>query len=116
MPWRMAVFWNALPWPLAALLWVPFTTSAAAGPLLFAFAAIFPRRVLSARVIAIQLLPAIPMTAWHLHAGLRVMSPLGPPTGVANDVVLVFLGNVISAGTAIALFVAHWNAASSQTD
>ena len=116
MPWRMAVFWNALPSPLAALLWVPFTTSAAAGPLLFAFAAIFPRRVLSARVIAIQLLPAMPMTAWHLHAGLRVMSPLGPPTGVANDVVLVFLGNVIYAGTAIALFVAHWNAASSQTD
>ena len=85
-------------------------------PMLFAFAAVFPRRVLSARAIAIQLLPAVPMAGWHLHAGLRVMSELGPPTGVANDVELVFLGNVIYAGTAIALFVAHWNAASTQTD
>jgi hypothetical protein len=42
MPWRLAVFWNALPSPLAALLWIPFTTSAAVGPLLFAFAAVFP--------------------------------------------------------------------------
>lgn len=71
MPWRLAVFWNALPSPLAALLWIPFTTSAAVGPLLFAFAAVFPRRVLSARAIAIQLLPAVPMAAWQLHAGLR---------------------------------------------
>jgi eukaryotic-like serine/threonine-protein kinase len=114
MPWRLAVFWNALPSPLAALLWVPFTTSTAVGPLLFAFAAVFPRRVLSARVIAIQLLPALAMAAWHLHAGLRVMSAPGPPTGAANDV--VFVANVVYAGAAIALFIAHWNAASNQTD
>ena len=116
MPWRLAVFWNALPSALAALLWVPFTTSAAAGPLLFAFAAVFPRRILSPRAIALQLLPAVAMAAWYLHAGLRVMGPLGPPTGLANDVVLVFVANVIYAGTAIALFVAHWNAASNRTD
>jgi tRNA A-37 threonylcarbamoyl transferase component Bud32 len=116
MPWRLAVFWDALPSALAALLWVPFTTSAAAGPLLFAFAAVFPRRILSPRAIALQLLPAVAMAAWYLYAGLRVMGPLGPPTGLANDVVLVFVANVIYAGTAIALFVAHWNAASNRTD
>jgi len=116
MPWRLAVFWNALPSALAVLLWVPFTTSAAAGPLLFTFAAVFPRRVLSARAIAIQLLPAVPIASWHLHAGLRVMGDPGPPTGVANDVVLVFLANVLYAGTAVVLFVVHWNAASNQTD
>ena len=116
MPWRMAVFWNALPPALGALLWVPFTTSAAAGPLLFAFAAVFPRRVLSTRAIAIQLLPALPLAAWHLHAGLRVMSPLGPPTGLSNGVVFVFLVNVLYAGAAIALFIAHWNAAPNRTD
>jgi sigma-B regulation protein RsbU (phosphoserine phosphatase) len=66
--------------------------------------------------MVLQLVPAVAMAAWHLHAGLRVMSELGPPTGVVNDVVLVFLGNVIYAGTAIALFVAHWNAASNRTD
>ena len=116
MPWRLAVFWSALPPPLATLLWIPFTTSGAAGPLLFAFAAVFPRRLLSGRAITIQLLPALPMAAWHLQAGLRVMGPLGPPTGIANEVLLVFLANVIYAGTAIALFVAHWNAASNRTD
>lgn len=116
MPWRLAVFWHALPWPLAALLWVPFTTSAAAGPLLFAFAAVFPRRILSQRAIAIQLLPAVPIAAWHLRAGLRVMRELGPPTGLANDVVFVFLANVLYASVAVALFVAHWNSASTRTD
>jgi serine/threonine-protein kinase len=116
MPWRLAVFWNALPSPLAALLWIPFTTSAAVGPLLFAFAAVFPRRVLSARAIAIQLLPAVPMAAWHLHAGLRVLSEPGPPTDLANDVVLVYLANVLYAGAAVALFVAHWNSAPTRTD
>ena len=116
MPWRLAVFWNTLPSPLAALLWIPYTTSGATGPLLFVFAAVFPRRVLSARVIAIQLLPAVPLAAWHLYAGLIVMSELGPATGLGDDVVLVFLANVLYAAAAIALFVSHWNSASTRTD
>jgi hypothetical protein len=51
------------------------------------------------------------MAAWHLQAGLRVLSEPGPPTDLANDVVLVYLANVLYAGAAVALFVAHWNSA-----
>ena len=49
LPMRIATFWNALPGALGLLLWVPFATSVAVGPLLFTFAAVFPRRAWSIR-------------------------------------------------------------------
>ncbi len=48
LPMRLAAFWHALPPILSALLWLPFAASAAVGPLLLAFFAVFPRPVLVA--------------------------------------------------------------------
>jgi hypothetical protein len=116
LPWRMAVFWAALPAPLGIALWLPYTSAAAVGPLLFAFAAVFPQRVISARALALQLVPAAGVVFWHLDAGLRIMGDLGPPTGAGHVALGVGLVNVLYAGAALALFVAHWQAAPNLTD
>jgi serine/threonine-protein kinase len=116
LPWRMAVFWDRLPEPLGMPLWLPYTSAGAAGPLLFAFAAVFPRRLISIRALTVQLAPAAAVVVWHLYAGLRIMGDLGPPTGVGHAAVGVGVANVLYAGAALALFVAHWQAAPNVTD
>lgn len=116
LPMRLAAFWNALPTWLAMPLWVPFATSAAAGTLLFAFCAVFPRRVWSRTRIVVALMPGLAVVLWHLYAGVLLMQDLGPPTGLPNGFALVFLVNVIYALLALRLLVAHRRAANTLTD
>ena len=116
LPARFAVFWNTFPPPVQLLLWLPVALSAVAGPLFFAFASVFPRRLWPKAVIAAALAPAIVAPAWHLYVTRKLLEPLGPPTGVQDGVPLVFLVNVTYAAFAIALLVAHWRGANTLTD
>lgn len=116
LPMRLGVFWQALPGWLEVLLWLPFTNSAAAGPLLFAFASIFPRRMWPKRWIALALLPAAMVVAWHLYWGVQLMRDLGPPTGLPDAAAGVFLANVAYTAVALGLLVFHRRAASTVTD
>jgi eukaryotic-like serine/threonine-protein kinase len=116
LPMRLGVFWHALPAWLEGLLWLPFANSAAAGPLLFAFASIFPRRIWPKRWIAVALIPAALVLAWHVSWGVQLMRELGPPTGVRDAAPGVFLANVGYAAVALGLLVFHRRAATTVTD
>ncbi len=116
LPMRLGVFWQALPGWLEGLLWLPFANSAAAGPLLFAFASIFPRRIWPTRWIVVALIPAAVVMAWHVYWGVQLMRDLGPPTGLGDAAPGVFLVNVAYAAAALALLVSHRRAASTVTD
>ena len=116
LPMRLGVFWRALPDWLEVLLWLPFANSAAAGMLLFAFASIFPRRIWPKRWIALALLPAPTVIAWHVYTGVQLMRDPGPPTGLADATPAVFLVNVAYVAVAVGLLVFHRRAASTVTD
>ena len=116
LPMRLGAFWHALPGWLEGLLWLPFANSAAAGPLLFTFASIFPRRIWPKRWIAVALIPAALVLAWHLSWGVQLMRDLGPPTGVEDAAPGVFLANVAYAAVALGLLVFHRRAATTVTD
>ena len=116
LPMRIVAFWDALPWPLGALLWIPFATSVAIGPLLFTFFALFPRRMLSTRVLCVALIPGAVIVAWVVYSWHQVMRDLGPATGVRDWISTVFMANVVYAACAVMLLVAHQRAACSVTD
>ena len=116
LPMRLGVFWHAVPNWLAVLLWLPYANSAAAGPLLFAFASIFPRRLWRKQWISLALLPAAPVVAWHVYRGVQLMGELGPPTGLGDATPAVFLVNVGYAAVALGLLVFHQRAANTATD
>lgn len=57
-PYSLFAVWRELPFPVSALLWAALLTSMMAAPLLFAFFAIFPRRIIqSRRIWALSALP-----------------------------------------------------------
>jgi hypothetical protein len=116
LPTRLAVLWGSLPEPLETLVWVPFTMSAASGPVFFAFTTIFPRRIWPKTAIALALVPGLIAPAWNFYVGRQLMLPLGPPTGVQDGVPIVFAVNVLYAAAAIALLVTHRTAASTLTE
>ena len=116
LPMRMAAFWQALPPPVAALLWVPFATSVAVGPLLFAFFAVFPRRRLSRNRLAIALLPAVTIVAWHVYSGYLVTRAPGEATGLADTTAPIFFVNVLYAACAVAMLLSHRRAAATITE
>ncbi len=116
LPMRIVAFWQLLPWPLSLLLWVPFTTSVAVGPLLFAFFAVFPRQRWSRSRLALALAPAVLTVGWYLYAWYAITRDLGPPTGLPDWVMPVFSVNVAYAGVAVALLVVHRRAAETLTD
>lgn len=116
LPMRMAAFWKALPNWIEWVLWVPFTTSAAVGPLLFAFVAVFPRRVWSKTTVAAAMIPGAAAAGWYLYLGRELMRDLGPPIDVPGGAVPVFLVNVIYAVLTVVLLVTHRRAASTLTD
>jgi hypothetical protein len=116
LPMRLGVFWQALPEPAESLLWLPFTTSAAGGPLFFAFASVFPHRIWPSKWIAVALIPSLTAPAWHLHVGRQLMQDLGPPIGLHDGAPLVFVVNALYAALAIGLLAAHWRTAETLTD
>nr|MDQ3347488.1 PDZ domain-containing protein [Acidobacteriota bacterium] len=116
LPMRLAVFWHALPGWMQAPVWLPFTTSAAAGVLLFAFAAVFPRRIWSTTWIAVAVVPGALVVAWHLHWGIQLMRQPGPATGLGNAAPVVSLVNFAYAALAVALLVLQRRAAGTVTD
>src|SRR4051812_1789697 len=73
LPVRLAAFWRVVPAVPAALLWIPFATSVAVGPLLFAFFAVFPRRLWSPTSLALAMTPAAFVVGRHVHAWHRIM-------------------------------------------
>ncbi|HUE85434.1 MAG TPA: protein kinase [Vicinamibacterales bacterium] len=116
LPMRMVAFWNALPGPFGTLLWIPFATSVAIGPLLFAFFAVFPRQVLSTPKLAAALVPAAFIVTWDVIAWYQITRDLGPPTGIPDLMPVVALANVVYAGFAVLLLLAHERAAETLTD
>jgi len=116
LPMRIAAFWQSLPLPVGALFWVPFATSVAVGPLLFAFFAVFPRRLLSRRQFALALVPAVIVVAWHLYAGWLITRPPGRPTGLPDTMAWVFGVNVLYATCAVGMLLEHRRAAATITE
>jgi hypothetical protein len=116
LPMRLAIFWKAFPAWLEAPLWIPFANSAAAGALLFAFAAVFPSRLWSRTWITVALIPASLVVAWHVYWGTQMMRAPGPATGLGNTTVIVFLVNFVYAALAVALLILHRRAAGTVTD
>jgi hypothetical protein len=116
LPMRLVAFWHALPAPIGLLLWWPFATSVAVGPLLFAFFAVFPRRLWSNTKLGVALVPAALASAWHVYAWHRLMEDLGPPTGLPDWIIALFIVNVLYGGFAIALLLVHWRDADTLTE
>ncbi|MEO8077655.1 MAG: hypothetical protein ABI818_15105, partial [Acidobacteriota bacterium] len=116
MPMRLVYFWHSLPSPLAALLWVPFATTVAVGPLLFAFFAVFPRRRASAAAVRAALVPAALMVGWHLYAWYRIARAPEPPTGLPDWNAWIFAVNVVYAAVAVGLLLVHRRAAETLTE
>ena len=116
LPMRMAVFWRELPAPLELLLWLPATTGAAVGPLLFAFFATFPRRTGPPGRLALSLAPGVLAVAWSVYSMFVVTRLPGAATGVPDLTVWVFAVNVVYAVCGIAMLVVHRRAAETSTD
>jgi eukaryotic-like serine/threonine-protein kinase len=116
LPMCTATLWDVLPRPLSMLLWIPFASSVAIGPLMFTFFAVFPRLVLSPRNLAAALVPAACMITWDVNVWRRIMLDLGPPTGIADWITGVFAVNVLYAGAAVLLLVSHERAAATPTE
>jgi hypothetical protein len=116
LPVRMAAFWGVVPAVPAALLWIPFATSVAVGPLLFAFFAVFPRRLWSPTSLALAMTPAALVVGRHVYGWHRIMREVGPPTGMTDWLQGVYAMNVIYGGLAIALLLAHRQTAQTLTD
>jgi hypothetical protein len=116
LPMRMFAFWHALPPVVGMLLWLPFATSVAVGPLLFAFFAVFPRRAWSTARLRIALFPAALIVGWHVFAWYHITRDVGPPTGLPNWTMAVFVVNVVYSGLAVALLLRHRRAAETLTD
>ena len=115
-PFRMFFFWRQLPQPLEALLWLPYATSAAIGPLLFAFFAVFPRRALSPPRLAVALLPGVASVGWFVFTGRYLMQPLGDATGLSDPMPWVFGTSVAYAVAAIGLLLARHRRLENLTD
>jgi len=116
LPMRLGAFWHALPPPLGLLLWWPFATSVAVGPLVFAFFAVFPRRMCSNVTLGITLIPAALASAWHVYAWHRVAADLGAPVGLPDWTIALFIVNVVYGACAVALLLAHWKDAKTLTE
>jgi serine/threonine-protein kinase len=116
LPMRMVAFWQALPTIPAFLLWVPFATSVAAGPLLFAFAAVFPRPAWSVGKLCVALLPAALVVGWHVYGGYQVSRDLGSATGLRDGTTAIAVVNVVYAVLAVGLMLANRRRAETLTD
>jgi hypothetical protein len=107
LPMRLIAFWQALPGPVGLLLWVPFATSVAVGPLLFAFFAVFPRRIWTTARMTLALVPAVIIVGWHLYGWREISRAPGPPTGLPDWVMPLLAINAAYAALAVALLVVH---------
>jgi len=116
LPMRLAGFWGAIPQPLSAMLWIPFGSSVAVGPLLFAFFAVFPRQRWPGPQLAVGLLPGAAVVAWHVYSGSVVMRAPGAATGLPEVSIWGLAVNVAYAVGAIALLLSHRRAAPDATD
>jgi hypothetical protein len=116
LPMRMAVFWQAMPPVLSQLIWLPFATSAAVGPLLFAFFAVFPRPAWPARWLGVALLPAALIVVWHLAAWYQIAGELGSPTWIPDSNMPVIVMNALYAVVAVMLLMTHRRAAKTLTE
>ena len=104
LPMRMAAFWHTLPPVVGVFLWVPFATSVAVGPLLFAFFVVFPRPVWSMAKLGAALVPAALIVGWHLYAWYHIMRDVGPSTGLPNWMTAaVFAVNIVYAVLAVGM-------------
>jgi len=116
LPTRLATFWRLVPALPAALLWIPFATSVAVGPLLFAFFAVFPRRLWSTSSLALAMTPAALVVGRHVYVWNYIMRELGPPTAVTDWLLGVYAMNVIYGALAVALLLRHKQTAQTLTD
>jgi len=116
LPMRLFALWQNLPRPAGLLLWIPFATSTAVGPLAFAFFAVFPRRVLSRGWLAAALLPAALIVPWQVNVWYQITRDLGAPTGIPDWITPLSLVTIAYAGLAVMMLIAHERAAKTPTD
>ena len=117
LPMRVAAFWHTLPTILGAFLWVPFATSVAVGPLLFAFFAVFPRPIWSMAKIGAALFPATLVVGCHLYAWYQIMRDVGPPTRLPDWMTAaVYAVNIVYAGAAVGMVLTGRRAGETLTD
>ena len=116
LPMRLAVFWEHIPIVARDVLWFPFATTAAIGPLLFWFFAVFPNSALPRRALALALVPGFGCAAWYLYFGRIVMQPLGAATHVHDHLVWIFAVNSVYGIAAIVLLVVRRVTAPSPTE
>jgi hypothetical protein len=116
LPMRMFDFWQGLPQPLRALLWLPHATSTSFGPLLFAFVAVFPRRTWSTSTLLAALMPGVMAMGWFVYVGYQLTQELGAPTGLPDSKVWLVSTGSLYAFAAVGLLLAHQRRADSVTD
>jgi serine/threonine-protein kinase len=116
LPNQMFVFWHALPQPLEGLLWLPYATSAALGPLLLAFFAVFPRRTLSRATLVAALVPGVLAMCWFVYVGYHLARSPGSSTGVPDLRMWMFATSILYAFVAAGLLLAHHRSADNLTD
>jgi len=116
LPMRLAEFWQQLPALPALVLWLPFATSVAVGPMLFAFFAVFPRRSLSPATIGALLLPGVVAVAWYVRVGVTILAPAGGATGLPDWTAWVFAVNISYAFGAVVVALTRSDLSSSVTD
>ena len=116
LPMRLAEFWEQVPALPALLFWLPFATSVAVGPLLFAFFAVFPRRTLALSTIGVLLLPGLVAVAWYVRLGLVILAPAGAATRLPDWTGWVFVVNVSYLLGAIVVALTRSDPASTVTD
>jgi len=76
LPNRLALVWRDLPVLIRELLWIPYASSIAIGPILLTFATLFPRRLPNAG--------SIQLIVWVL-AGIALASPLNNAVDLVYD-------------------------------
>jgi hypothetical protein len=107
-PYGLAMTWRHLPFPLSVMLWLPFFSWFAVGPLLFTFFAVFPRRLFRRGWwLALAWVPFFVLMRWIAPFCYRMVYTPEQAVGVPIWVVEVALGAVpayVLAGLAALIF------------
>jgi len=99
-PYGIAAVWRRLPFPIAALLWVPFGSTVVLGSLVFTFFALFPRKAVRSPAVwalswTAMALAAVPCGYYAFHVVYR-------PEWTAGLSGWVFLVPAVGSGLALA--------------
>jgi hypothetical protein len=72
-PYQLAAHWRDLPAVVGFVLWIPFISGVSIAAVLFTFFAIFPRRTLRPRWLALALIPMVPVLSLQVAFAARAV-------------------------------------------